>query len=69
MDVFGTMDDVDELVKCVHERQMRIILDLVMNHTSEYMLFFTLQFYFLTIKLYILVNIHGLLNLVHLVQI
>ena len=36
MDVFGTMDDVDKLIRCVHERQMRIILDLVMNHTSEY---------------------------------
>lgn len=36
MDVFGTMEDVEELIKCVHERQMRIILDLVMNHTSEY---------------------------------
>jgi glycosidase len=39
MDVFGTMDDVEELIKCVHERKMRIILDLVMNHTSEYVVF------------------------------
>ena len=39
MDVFGTMEDVEELVKCVHERKMRIILDLVMNHTSEYVCF------------------------------
>ena len=36
MDVFGTMEDIERLIKCVHERQMRIILDLVMNHTSEY---------------------------------
>jgi glycosidase len=36
MDVFGAMEDIEELVKCVHEKKMRIILDLVMNHTSEY---------------------------------
>jgi glycosidase len=36
MDVFGTMEDIEELIKCVHEKKMRIILDLVMNHTSEY---------------------------------
>ncbi|CAF0948850.1 unnamed protein product [Adineta steineri] len=35
MDVFGTMEDVEKLIKCVHERKMRIILDLVMNHTSD----------------------------------
>ena len=35
MDVFGTMEDVDRLIQGVHERKMRIILDLVMNHTSE----------------------------------
>jgi len=40
MDVFGTMEDIEELIKCVHQRQMRIILDLVMNHTSEYGLLF-----------------------------
>ncbi len=39
MDVFGTMEDVEELIKNVHQRQMRIILDFVMNHTSEYVLF------------------------------
>ncbi len=39
MDVFGTMEDVEELIKNVHKRQMRIILDFVMNHTSEYVLF------------------------------
>jgi glycosidase len=36
MDVFGTMEDVDELIKAVHDRKMRIIFDLVLNHTSEY---------------------------------
>jgi glycosidase len=40
MDVFGTMEDIEELIECVHQRQMRIILDLVMNHTSEYSSFF-----------------------------
>ena len=29
MDVFGTMEDVEELVKAVHDRNMRIIFDLV----------------------------------------
>ena len=31
---FGTMDDMDELIKQVKARDMRIILDLVINHTS-----------------------------------
>ena len=38
MDVFGTMEDVEKLIQCIHERKMRIILDLVMNHTSEYVM-------------------------------
>ena len=36
MNVFGTMEDVDELIKQVHDRKMRIIFDLVLNHTSEW---------------------------------
>ncbi|CAF2758571.1 unnamed protein product [Rotaria sp. Silwood2] len=40
MDVFGTMEDVDELIKQVHNRNMRIIFDLVLNHTSEAQLIF-----------------------------
>lgn len=35
MDEFGTMADFDELLTGVHERGMRIILDLVINHTSD----------------------------------
>jgi len=35
MDEFGTMDDFDELLEKTHERGMKIILDLVINHTSD----------------------------------
>ncbi|CAF0876166.1 unnamed protein product [Adineta steineri] len=35
MDVFGTMEEVEELIKAVHDRKMRIIFDLVLNHTSD----------------------------------
>lgn len=31
----GTMSDLEELIAGVHERGMRIILDLVVNHTSD----------------------------------
>jgi oligo-1,6-glucosidase len=33
--VFGTLSDVDELIADVHGRGMRIIMDLVVNHTSD----------------------------------
>ena len=32
---FGTMDDFDELLEQVHARGMKLILDLVINHTSD----------------------------------
>lgn len=32
---FGTMDDFDLLLKEVHSRGMKLILDLVLNHTSD----------------------------------
>ena len=35
MDEFGTMDDFDELLGEVHARGMTLILDLVINHTSD----------------------------------
>lgn len=35
MDDFGTMADFDELLEQVHARGMKLILDLVINHTSD----------------------------------
>ncbi len=35
MSEMGTLDDIDELISACHERGMRIILDLVVNHTSD----------------------------------
>ncbi|RDY26762.1 alpha-glucosidase [Romboutsia weinsteinii] len=35
MDDFGTMDDFDELLSEVHKRDMKLIIDLVINHTSD----------------------------------
>ncbi|WP_191560352.1 alpha-glucosidase [Metabacillus idriensis] len=32
---FGTMEDFDELLSEVHKRDMKLILDLVVNHTSD----------------------------------
>ncbi|MCG7339698.1 alpha-glucosidase [Staphylococcus sp. ACRSN] len=35
MDEFGTMADFDELLTGIHQRGMKLILDLVVNHTSD----------------------------------
>lgn len=35
MKEMGDLDDVDALIAAVHERGMRIVLDLVVNHTSD----------------------------------
>ena len=35
MDEFGTMDDFNQLLEEVHLRGMKIIIDLVINHTSD----------------------------------
>ena len=35
MTEFGTMEDFDELLEGVHNRGMRLIMDLVVNHTSD----------------------------------
>jgi 1,4-alpha-glucan branching enzyme len=32
---YGTVTDVDELVAAVHDRGMKLVLDLVVNHTSD----------------------------------
>ncbi len=33
--VFGTLDDLDELIGALHARGMRLVMDLVVNHTSD----------------------------------
>ena len=33
--MFGTLDDFDELVAAVHGRGMKLVMDLVVNHTSD----------------------------------
>ncbi|MCH5157097.1 MAG: alpha-glucosidase [Clostridiales bacterium] len=32
---YGTMEDFDEMVKLLHERGIKVIMDLVINHTSD----------------------------------
>lgn len=38
---FGTEEDLKELIKLCHERNVKVILDLVLNHTSSYHKWFT----------------------------
>jgi alpha-glucosidase len=35
MDEFGTMEDFNELLHQIHQRGMKLIIDLVINHTSD----------------------------------
>ena len=35
MEEFGTMEDFDELLNKCHEKGMKVIMDLVINHTSD----------------------------------
>lgn len=35
MDDFGTMDDFDELLANAHKKNIKIVMDLVVNHTSD----------------------------------
>ena len=35
MTEFGTMEDFDEHLAAAHERGIRIVMDLVVNHTSD----------------------------------
>ncbi len=35
MDEFGTMEDFDEMLEQAHKRGIRIVMDLVVNHTSD----------------------------------
>lgn len=40
MSDYGTMDDFDRLLAGIHERGMRLLMDLVVNHTSDEHLWF-----------------------------
>ncbi len=33
--MFGTLDDFDELLAAVHARGLKLVMDLVVNHTSD----------------------------------
>ena len=35
MDEFGTMEDFDRMLAGIHERGMRLVIDLVVNHSSD----------------------------------
>ena len=35
MDEFGTMEDMDDLLKEANDRGVKILMDLVLNHTSD----------------------------------
>ena len=35
MEEFGTMEEFDRLLKAMHERGLKLMMDLVVNHTSD----------------------------------
>ena len=35
MDVFGAMEDFDRLLAEIHQKGMKLVMDLVVNHTSD----------------------------------
>ena len=35
MEEFGTMEDFDNLLSEIHNRKMKLVIDLVVNHTSD----------------------------------
>ena len=35
MDEFGTMEDLEELMELLHEKDIKLIMDLVLNHSSD----------------------------------
>ncbi|CCU79821.1 Trehalose-6-phosphate hydrolase [Halanaerobium saccharolyticum subsp. saccharolyticum DSM 6643] len=35
MDEFGTMEDLEELMELLHQKDMKLIMDLVLNHSSD----------------------------------
>jgi oligo-1,6-glucosidase len=35
MDEFGTMEDLEELMELLHQKNMKLIMDLVLNHSSD----------------------------------
>ncbi|MGN1197859.1 MAG: alpha-glucosidase [Acetatifactor sp.] len=35
MDEFGTMEDMDELIRQIHKRGLKLMMDMVVNHTSD----------------------------------
>jgi glycosidase len=32
---FGTMQDMDQLIREIHQRGLKLVMDLVVNHTSD----------------------------------
>jgi glycosidase len=34
-DLYGSLADVDELIAQLHKRDMKLMMDLVVNHTSD----------------------------------